>query len=190
MRLVLFAIPAAVLIGYLVGGRLAHLAGARFRWPVAGLAGIGLQLAPVEGTGGRLLLIASFLLLVVAAAVNLRLPGFALILTGLCLNFTVIAVDGGMPVTQHALVASGQQETLTALKEEGGSKHHLASSSDELLALADSIPIPPPVGRAVSVGDLLAYTGAVWFVIAGMRRRDEVPSTEQPPPDHVAEASP
>ncbi len=170
MRLVMLTIPVAVLVGYLAGGRLGNLANVRFRWPMSGLAGIALQFAPVAGTGGTLLLVASFLFLFVAAGVNRKLPGFSLILVGLWLNFVVITVNEGMPVTRHALVASGQANTLADLRSGADTKHHLASDEDELLFLGDAIPIPPPVHQAVSLGDLLTYSGAMWFLIRGMRR--------------------
>jgi hypothetical protein len=169
MRLVVLTIPVAVLVGYLAGGRLGNLANVRFRWPLSGLAGVALQFAPVAGTGGTLLLVASFLCLFVAAGVNRRLPGFALILLGLWLNFLVITVNGGMPVTRHALVASGQTNTLADLRSGADTKHHLASDQDVLVLLGDAIPIPAPVHQAVSIGDLLAYSGGMWFVIRGMR---------------------
>lgn len=171
MRLVVVTIPVAIVVGYLAGGRLGNLANVRFRWPMTGLAGIALQFAPVAGTGGTLLLVASFLFLFVAAGVNHRLPGFAVILVGLWLNFVVITVNEGMPVTRHALVASGQVNTLADLRSGADTKHHLASDRDQLVFLGDAIPIPPPIHQAVSIGDLLAYSGAMWFVVRGMRRQ-------------------
>ncbi|MGH2634894.1 MAG: DUF5317 family protein [Actinomycetota bacterium] len=173
MRLVLFAFPLAIGLGYLLGGRLRNLGGVRIRHGWAGLAGVGLQFLPMEGTPGYVALMASFALLVFVAAVNRRLPGFVLVLVGLCLNFLVIAVNEGMPVTRQAIVSSGQAETLDDLQEAGGSKHHLATPEDDLVFLADRIGIPAPVEQAVSVGDLVAYAGAMWFVAAGMRRHDE-----------------
>jgi hypothetical protein len=169
MRLVLLTIPVAILVGYLAGGRLGNIANVPFRWPVSGLAGIALQFAPVSGTGGTLLLVGSFLFLFVAAGVNRKLPGFALILVGLWFNFLVITINEGMPVTRHALTASGQTNTLSDLRSGSDTKHHLASDEDALVFLGDAIPIPPPVRQAVSLGDLLTYAGAMWFVIRGMR---------------------
>jgi hypothetical protein len=169
MRLVVLTIPVAILVGYLAGGRLGNLANVPFRWPVSGLAGIALQFAPVAGTGGTVLLVGSFLFLFVAAGVNRRLPGFALILVGLWLNFVVITINEGMPVTRHALTASGQVNTLSELQSGADTKHHLASDQDALVFLGDAIPIPPPIHQAVSLGDLLTYSGAMWFVIRGMR---------------------
>ena len=172
MRLILFTFPIAIAIGYALGGRLSNLGRVSFRWPLAGILGVALQFAPVGGSGGYLLLVASFLLLIVAAAANWRLPGFILILAGLWMNFIVITVNEGMPVTREAIVASGQADTLEELVDSPETKHHLVGPDDELVFLADHIAVPPPVKQAISVGDIVAYAGAMWFVVAGMRRGD------------------
>jgi hypothetical protein len=178
MRLILFAFALAIGLGYLIRGRLRNLASVRFRHAWAGLVGVGLQFLPVSGTAGYVALVASFVLLTFVAVANRRLPGFALLVAGLCLNFLVIAVDEGMPVTREALVASGQTATIDDLREAGGSKHHLATSEDDLLFLADRIGIPSPVNQAVSAGDVVAYAGVMWFVVAAMRRREETSRAE------------
>jgi hypothetical protein len=180
MRLILVAFALAIGLGYLLGGRLRNVGAVRFRHGWAGLVGVGLQFLPFGGTPGYLALVASFVLLTFVAVVNRRLPGFALLVAGLCLNFLVIAVNQGMPVTREALVASGQTSTLDDLRISGGSKHHLATPDDHLLFLADRIGIPAPVGQAVSVGDIVAYAGAMWFVVAAMRRREPDPQPEVP----------
>jgi hypothetical protein len=172
MRLVLFTFPIAIVVGYVLGGRLGNLANTRFRFGWIGLLGVALQFLPLEGTLGYLALVGSLILLLFVASANWRLPGFVLVLAGLWLNFIVITVNEGMPVTREAIVASGQAETISELHAgEGGSKHHIATSDDTLLILADRIAIPPPVKQAISVGDVVAYSGAMWFVIEGMRRR-------------------
>jgi hypothetical protein len=173
MRLVLFTFPPAIGVGYLLGGRLRNLGGVRFRYPLVGLAGVALQVLPIDGTPGYLALVASFLLLLFVSAVNWKLTGFLLVLIGLWLNFLVIVVNRGMPVTREAIVASGQASTLEDIGAAGGTKHHLATSEDDLMFLADRIPVPAPVKQAVSVGDIVAYAGAMWFVVASMRRHDE-----------------
>ena len=99
-------------------------------------------------------------------------------LAGLWLNFVVITVNEGMPVTREAIVASGQADTIDDLNTAGGSKHHIATEDDRLLILADRIAIPAPVKQAVSVGDVVAYAGAMWFVIEGMRRRERESGAE------------
>jgi hypothetical protein len=117
--------------------------------------------------------------------VNRRLPGFALVVVGLCLNFLVIAVNQGMPVTREALEGSGQLDTLHELETDGGAKHHLAGPGDDLLILADRIALPPPISQAISVGDIVAYAGVIWFVAAGMRRNED----DQPADLPAAEVS-
>ncbi|HEV8563278.1 MAG TPA: DUF5317 family protein, partial [Actinomycetota bacterium] len=77
----------------------------------------------------------------------------------------------GMPVAERAIVASGQQDTLSELVSHPGVKHHLAGADDELLFLGDVIAIPPPIGQIVSLGDVFTYGGVAWVVVAGMRRR-------------------
>jgi hypothetical protein len=180
MRLILIAFPLAIGLGYLLGGRLRNLAGIRFRHAWAGLVGVALQFLPVGGRVGSLVLLASFVLLLFVAVVNWRLPGFALVIAGLCLNFLVIAVNEGMPVTREALEASGQADTLHELETDGGAKHHLAGPDDDLLLLADRIALPPPISQAISLGDIVAYAGTIWFVVAAMRRRDEEDAADVP----------
>jgi hypothetical protein len=111
----------------------------------------------------------SFLLLIAFCLVNLRSPGFLLILAGTLMNFAVISANGGMPVGPEALIGSGQASTLQLLVEGGGAKHHLAGPDDTLMFLADVIPIPPPVRQAVSAGDVVAYVGVAYVVIVAMR---------------------
>lgn len=132
--------------------------------------GLSLQLLPVTGTEALIALLLSFLLLAVFALRNVRLPGLPLIAAGLVLNLTVITANQGMPVSRRALVASGQAQTLAQLSREPRQKHHLGSEEDVLLPLGDVIPIGPPIGQVISVGDVLMYAGVGWFVVATMRR--------------------
>lgn len=177
MKLVLVTLVSAVLLSLALGGRWSDLARLRIRWPAMAVLGLGLQLAPVPGrTWGMAMLYLSFALLIAFAVVNLRdrVPGAAPILVGMVLNVLVISVNGGMPVARQALVASHQLDTLHELVQEGGAKHHLAGSSDRLLILGDVIPIGP-LEQAVSAGDLLAYGGVVWLIVAGMLGHGAVP---------------
>jgi hypothetical protein len=173
VRVVLATLVLAVALGYLAHGRLSKLATARVRWPLAAIVGLALQLAPVPGrTWPLALLFVSFALLFVFAIVNVgaRVAGFPLILIGIALNFTVIAVNGGMPVTRDALVASRQMDTLESLVRDGGAKHHLAGPDDHLLFLGDVVAIEP-IKQAVSLGDLFTYAGVIWLVVAAMLGR-------------------
>jgi len=87
------------------------------------------------------------------------------------MNFAVIAVNGGMPVSRQAIVASGQRDTLAGLLHQRGAKHHLLRGDDRLVVLADVIAVPPPVAQVISVGDVFTFGGVGVVVAASMRRR-------------------
>jgi hypothetical protein len=168
MRLILTTMTIAIVAGALTGGSFLRLSTGSIQWPWLALGGVGLQFV----TGGWVAvaaLLLSFVLLLAFVFVNLRAPGFLLVLIGLALNFTVIAVNQGMPVTHSALIRSGQADTLEALATGSDAKHHLATPADALVFLGDVIPITPPMGQAISIGDLFIHSGGAWFVVAAMR---------------------
>ena len=182
--LLLWAIALALIIGYATGGRLRNLEHVRLRgWPLA-LGGLALQLIPFPGSWPDWIAIAvlllSFALLAVFALMNMKFKGVPVILFGLCLNALVISLNSGMPVTREALENSGQDDLITYLIEHGGAKHHLATDDDVLLALGDVIGIPPPIGQAISVGDIFVYAGMIWALAFAMRARS--PASEPAPP--------
>jgi hypothetical protein len=115
----------------------------------------------------------SFVILAAFAIVNIRTTGFWLILAGIALNFTVIVVNEGMPVSRAAIVASGQASTVDELVTDGGAKHHLASGEDELRFLGDVIAIRA-LEQAISIGDVFTYGGVMVLIVAGMGRRPQV----------------
>jgi hypothetical protein len=127
------------------------------------------------------MLLGSFVLLSIFALVNIRTPGFGLIAIGVTMNFLVIGANGGMPVSSHALVASGQIDTVADLTNNADSyvKHHLADDGDVVLWLGDVIALPPPISQAISLGDIFTYGGVAVVIVSGMRRRREgvVPAT-------------
>jgi hypothetical protein len=115
-------------------------------------------------------LAASFALLAAFALVNIRVVGIPLILAGMLLNSSVMAVNGGMPVSASALVASSQAGELQRIVTDPGAKHHLATSDDRLMVLADVIPVGP-IRSVVSVGDLITSVGLLVLIVSGMRGR-------------------
>ncbi len=174
MRLILLTVGASLVIGAVTGGSLRDFPTVRVRWWWLAAAGVALQLAVIRGSWAFPALEASFALLVVFAVANLRSPGFALILVGLALNALVISANQGMPVTLHAVEASGQQATLPELTaDRDGQKHFLVPDGEHvpLLPLGDVVAIPRPVGQAVSIGDMFVHLGVAWFIVAAMRRR-------------------
>ena len=173
MRFLIGILVLAVVIGYAIGGRLRNVEGLRLRWWGLAPLGLALQLVPVSSHGIAVgLLITSYPVLMLFALANIRLAGVALIFVGLALNLTVIAANQGMPVTKHALVASGQGSLLGDLEKNGGAKHFLARPGNTvLLPLGDVIPIGNPIDQVVSVGDCVVYGGVVWLIAAAMRGR-------------------
>jgi hypothetical protein len=82
----------------------------------------------------------------------------------------VIGINGGMPVSKHALRASDQGQFLGDLENNPYPKHHLATDDDVLRYLGDAIPVPSPVEQAISLGDILTYGGVGIVIVAAMRR--------------------
>ncbi len=176
MFLFALIVVASVLAGGIAGGRLAGLAEVRPRWWGLAFAGLAMQAAPLPALPGRAgdlaaaaLVVGSYALLIAFVLLNARLAGAPLLLAGLALNLTVIAANGGMPVSEEALLASGQPQGVAALRARPDAKHHLMTPEDLLTPLADVIPVPPPLGVVVSVGDLAIYAGVAWFVVSAMR---------------------
>jgi Family of unknown function (DUF5317) len=165
---------AGILVGLGLGGRPQALAEARVRlwWLIP--VSLVLQVIPVpRADAGLARLLPVGVLLIVVALVNWRTWGFLLILVGLVLNFTVIGMNHGMPVSAAAIRDSGRPELLEGLTKERGEKHHLAGERDVLLPLADVIPFREPFGVVVSVGDLVIDTGGAVFLAAAMLGRPE-----------------
>ncbi len=178
MKLFFLVIAFGVLLGYLTGGRLSHFESLRFRLWWLAIVGLGIQFVPLpEGDVGTDLLVrtmalsASYTLLMSFAAVNIRIRGMVLILVGLACNFAVIAANGGMPASAQALRDSGQDDVLQLLREDGAAKHHLMTEDDVLTILGDVIPVPQPIGQAISVGDVFMYTGLIWLIVRAMQGR-------------------
>lgn len=170
MRLMALCMAAFLAVGYLTGGRLQNIAGLRLRWPALALVGLALQFVTGPGeTVPLACLYLSFMLLIVFIVVNIRIVGFPVILAGVLCNLLVIGVNGGMPVSAHALEASGQGQFLGDLENNPYPKHHLATGDDLLRFMGDVIPIPAPVEQAISLGDILTY-GGVGIVIVGAMR--------------------
>ncbi|MFL5798736.1 MAG: DUF5317 domain-containing protein [Actinomycetota bacterium] len=173
MKLVLAVVTLAVLAGLFAGGSFRGLADLRVRHLWLAPVCLFLQMAPTPSSptwAPLAMLYVSLGGLLFFCALNRRLAGFLAISAGLVLNLTVIAVNGGMPVSKGALVASGQADTLSLLEADGGAKHHLAGPGDRLMFLGDVIAIPAPIAQAVSAGDILVYGGVCWLLVAAMRR--------------------
>jgi len=181
LRLILATVAVFVLVGLATGGSLRGLSTERIRWGSLAFAGVVAQFIVLGGALGYGLLILSFVLLIVFAVKNIKLPGFALVVLGLCLNAAVIVANHGMPVSASALRASNQADTLPELQQDrDGAKHVLADENTTLRFLGDVIPVGAPLNQVVSAGDVAAYIGVGWFVVGSMHRRRETDDSDAP----------
>ena len=135
------------------------------------LLAVCLQLAAIFAPLGdddlprRVLFVASYLLLFVFVAGNVRRPGIVVLGVGLLLNFLAIATNGGlMPITPGTLLRSGDIPEDAKIGEwVPDSKDVLLERGDvRLYALSDRI-VWDDLGalRAFSVGDVVIALGFV-----------------------------
>ena len=181
----MFFIVAAVFVGLalglLRGGRFANLGDAGFRlWPLLVLGIVVQGVAGFTG-GGAAVIVLSYVLLVAFCAVNLHHAGMGVVLVGLALNVLVIAVNGGMPVRQEAIVAAGIAEHEEVAGLEFGAKRHLEREGDRLTILGDIVPVPG-FREVLSFGDLAMSVG-VAAVLANLVRVRQRQSWEGSAPD-------
>ena len=181
---ILYAVPLGLIVGAMLGGRLAGLAAIHFRWAGLALFGFGAQVVlfsdPVTarvGDLGPLLYVASTALVFVAVLRNLAIRGMPLVAAGAASNLAAIVANGGyMPTSASAAAEFGRSAP------EAYSNSSIVESP--LLApLTDTIPLPQwlPFANIVSVGDLLIAAGIVVVIAAAMqagRRRvgDDAPA--------------
>ena len=181
------AVAAGVAVGWLLGGRLGRLADLRLRAMWLFYVAIGLQI--VAFPSGALpwsvgdgvatgLWLCSYAVLVVGAALNLRVAGTAVIGLGLASNLAAVLANGGhMPGLPAALRASGKTFR-------GAHMNEVVSAHPHLPWLVDRWVVPHwiPGGNVFSVGDVLIAAGAVVMVamamgarVPGGRGRDQQP---------------
>lgn len=171
MALVAIIVLAGLAAGFAARGSLRNFERIRVHWWAVALVGLGVQAIPVPARYGTRvavgLLLASYVLLIAFTWVNRRLPAAPLILIGLVMNAGVIAANQGMPVSEAAIRHAGfvGEGMLGGIE---GTKHHLMTEDDVLTPLADVIPVPPPIGVILSIGDLFLYTGVASFVVLVM----------------------
>lgn len=170
----LYALPptVGVVIGYLWGGRLRHLATVRLRavWLVWLAAAAQLAAtALVSGTAATVLSASAFAMAAVCMVLNLarcRAAAIAgtVVLVGAGANALAILLNGGMPYSAtaaHAVGLTVDDETV---------RNTVAGEGTRLPWLGDVIAVPP-LGAVVSAGDLLIAIGIVGLVASLMRPR-------------------
>ena len=142
-----FAVVIAIGVGIGIarGGSVRNLTAARLRWPRLVIIAVGLQLggqfvprsASIIAFG---LVVASYVVVFAFAAANWRLPGMAFIAIGAAMNYTVILLNRGMPISAAAAAKvgfGGSRAQELVLR----GKHFINSSGHaHLSALGDVIP--------------------------------------------------
>lgn len=174
LALVLFI---ALTISVLRGGRLVNLGDIELRgwWllPIALGLQVGVGWLPESSTGqtiGLVMVLFSFVLLLILVLLNRSKPGMWIAGIGVLMNFTVIAVNGGMPVLAGAAeVASGF--TVSQPDLSGSFKHILLDETSRLTFFADVIPLRlAGTGEVISLGDIFLAVGLGAFLEHELRR--------------------
>ena len=181
MLLVPALVLLAVLVGYVLGGRLRRFEDLRIhRWGLAVVAGL-LEYLPAFAIAGvpasvvgPVMLAVSYGLLVLFLLWNRWIPGATVMFIGLGLNLAVVVPNGGMPVQPEAIQRAGGSSAV--LEGATSDKHHLMTEDDVLWRLGDVIAVPPPFSYVLSIGDVLLYGGICYSIVQIMRgRRRENP---------------
>jgi len=167
----------ALTMAVLRGGRLTNLGDIELRAWWLLLVALGLQVGTTwlpattwaEGLGLAMVLV-SYGLLMVLVWLNRERTGMWLTGLGVLMNFTVIALNGGMPVLAEAAeVASGFTVSVPDLS--GSFKHIILDSSSRLTLLADVIPLRlGGLGQVISLGDVFLAVGLGRFLEHELRR--------------------
>ena len=162
----------AMSVAVVRGGRLTNLADIRLKmwwllplgFAMQGIAGV------IDPDFGLYLVLASYLPLLALMILNRDRPGLWLAGVGVLLNFTVIALNGGMPVLDGAVeVAAGY--TAGGADLTNAAKHTEMTPDTMLAFLADVIPIRMAgQGSVISIGDVFLAVGLGRFLEAELRR--------------------
>ena len=190
--LLLWALPIGILIGYLRGGHLSHLANLELRqaWLVLTALIIQLLIFPLRSGAQPLIPVgtvyfhlASYALLAVFVVLNRRVWGLLAMGVGMLLNLAVITFNGGyMPTQPGLLEATGRSSEAQQLRTNityannicMDSQHYRCQKPDTptpLWFLGDVFYVPAgvPFANVFSLGDLLLAVGLIWLLQAKMR---------------------
>ena len=169
---ILYAIPAGIVVGLLVGGRLEGLTSMRFRWAPLAIGGLLVQIVlftelgdRIAGAAGPAVYVASTLAVFVAVLRNLRLGGMAVVAGGALCNLAAIVANGGsMPADPGALAIAG-------FDGPGDHTNSVVVAEPALRLLTDIFAVPAgiPFANVFSFGDALIAVGIAWAIAASMR---------------------
>lgn len=160
----------ALVVGWLRRGKLSRLAALHFPFwwliPIAFLIQASLRYL-VDRVDYKLLFIiylVSFVLIAISLIANVKKRYVALVLAGIVMNFTVIALNQGMPFYDAQV-----QLRANELKAVNGL--HVPATSRTLLGfLGDWVALPPPYPQptVLSPGDVVVALGLFLFIQGSM----------------------
>jgi hypothetical protein len=162
----------ALVVGRVVGGRVSALGELRMRggaWLVVALLAqvVGSIAASMNRSAYAAGLVVSAALAAYFAFRNRHLAGVPLAAAGLLLNALVVALNGAMPVSQHAAARAGVTSRQLALAADP--RHEAMGPGTRLAFLGAVVPVPLPGHREVdSAGDVLLAAGIALLVVSGM----------------------
>lgn len=167
MQWMALVLVISIAVGYLRGGKLRNLTEIRVTmwWllPLGFLVLAASSWTPSDQNELAVsLVLVSYLPLLLFIWLNRDLPGLWLAGLGILMNFTVIALNGGMPVLLEAAGIAGNTGDLLL-----DAKHVLLTDATRLPFLADVIPLPSAV---LSLGDVFLAIGAGVFLEDQMRQ--------------------
>lgn len=169
----LYAIVVGLVVGLLLGGRLAGLASLDFRWAPLAVAGLVVQLAlfsgPVSDRVGDLgpwIYVASTATVLVVVLRNIRITGMPLVAAGAFSNLLAIVANGGyMPASPGAAAAAGREAATTY-------SNSAIVDGAVFAPLTDIFALPRwlPLSNVFSIGDVLVGVGVATAIVVAMRR--------------------
>lgn len=182
---ILYPVLIGLVLGVLLGGRLAGLAALRIRWAPAIVLGLLAQVVlfsgPVAariGDLGPTVYVATTGIVLVAVIRNWRLPGIPIAAVGAASNLLAIVANGGyMPAGRSALAALGKLEPTVYSNS--------ALMPDPVLApLTDIFALPRwlPGANIFSIGDVLIGVGIATAIVLAMRAAARDPDGEPAAP--------
>ena len=160
----------AVAVSLFRGGKLTNLTDLYLRgwwlFVLGFLVQAGAAFVPADAAGSRdvamWMLLGSYALLLGGILLNRTAPGIALAGVGILMNFLVIALNGGMPVSPEAIALAGGGSDPTL-----GIKHVILDGTTRLPFLADVLPLPRSV---ISLGDVFLALGFGIYLEKALRK--------------------
>ncbi len=191
---ILYAIPAGILAGLAMRGRLDGLSRLQFRWAWVFMLGLAVQLVLFSdavtqriGDAGMPIYVLSTLAVAAAVAANVRVTGIPILLAGAVSNLAAIVANGGyMPASPEALAALGRP-----VKEGYSNSSFVTDPALPWLTDIFAMPSWMPFTNVFSVGDVLIGLGVVVVIAAAMRgpARPAGAHGNNPAPDPAAPTS-